>query len=283
MTDVSAGRSRAGIESVKVVTVSDGSTQPRFDDVVREEPLQIRIVQAGKTHDIAVTMRTPGNDFELAAGFLFSEGVVRSPQDIVSISYCIDDDIERQQHYNIVNVELAAGGAPALERLERHFAIGSACGICGKAQLESLQLRVAPIQSRMTVSSAVLTGLPKRLEHQQRAFATTGGLHASALFDPVGNLEAIREDVGRHNAMDKLIGFGLLNDRLPYNDAIVLVSGRSSFEIVQKAAVASVPIVCSVSAPSTLAIEAARDVQMTLVGFLRGRRFNVYSGGDRIV
>ncbi len=274
---------RGGADAVQITSFSDGRAEPRFDEVAKEEPLQIRVAAAGTTHDVAVTMRTPGNDFELAAGFLFSEGLIRSRGDIVSLSYCLDDTIDIEQRYNIVTVELHRDAAFDLKRLERHFAIGSSCGICGKAQLESLQMRVERIDSAATVAADTLIALPERLQEEQRVFAFTGGLHASALFDMSGKIQAVREDVGRHNAIDKLAGWGLLNDRLPYNDRILLVSGRLSFEIVQKAAVASIPIVCAVSAPSSLAIEAAQAFNVTLVGFLRGRRFNVYCGAERIV
>ena len=279
-----AERAARGTTSLPIVGFRDDRTTRRFDDVAIEEPLQIRILTEAGAKDVAVTMRTPGNDFELAAGFLFSEGVIRSQDDIASISYCLDDNVETQQRYNIVSVALRQRALPALERLERHFAVGSACGVCGKAQLEGLQLRgVTPIESSVSVGADTLVTLPERLQREQRAFASTGGLHASALFDLSGGLEAIREDVGRHNAMDKLIGWGLLNDRVPFADRIVLVSGRSSFEIVQKAAAAAVPILCAVSAPSSLAVQTAEAFNLTLVGFLRSGRFNIYTGECRIV
>ena len=270
---------------MSIVAYGDGRREPRFDDVANEEPLQLRLATRGETRDVAITMRTPGNDFELAAGFLFSEGILRSRSDLDSVSYCIDRDIDAEQRFNIVNVQLRGDAAPALQRLERHFAIGSACGVCGKAQLDDLKLRgISRVEGDdATVSAETLLALPERLQKGQRGFAFTGGLHAGALFDVSGTLEAIREDVGRHNAMDKLIGWGLLNDRLPFSNRVVLVSGRSSFEIVQKAAAAGIPIVCSVSAPSSLAIETAQAFNITLVGFLRGRRFNIYAGASRIV
>jgi len=270
--------------SVSIVAYNDGRPEPRFDEIAKEEPLQIRLATRSHRRDVAVTMRTPGNDFELAAGFLFSEGIIRSRSDLDNVSYCIDREIDPEQRYNIVNVELHGDAVPELERLERHFAIGSACGVCGKARLEGLKMRgVSRIESSVTVSAETVLALPERLREEQRGFAFTGGLHASALFDAAGTLEAIREDVGRHNAMDKLIGWGLLNDWLPFSNRIALVSGRSSFEIVQKAAVAGIPIVCSVSAPSSLAIETAQAFNVTLVGFLRGRRFNIYTGASRFV
>ena len=281
MSDATATRSAT---SVSIVAYDDGRQEPRFDEVAKEEPLQIRLTTRDDIRDVAVTMRTPGNDFELAAGFLFGEGIIRSRSDLDSVSYCIDRELDAEQRYNIVNARLRREGVRGLERLERHFAIGSACGVCGKARLADLKMRgVSRVEGSLTVPAAMLPALPERLREEQRGFAFTGGLHASALFDSAGTLEAIREDVGRHNAMDKLIGWGLLNDGLPFSNRIALVSGRSSFEIVQKAAAAGIPIVCSVSAPSSLAIETAQAFNVTLVGFLRGRRFNIYTGASRIV
>ncbi|MBV9278113.1 MAG: formate dehydrogenase accessory sulfurtransferase FdhD [Candidatus Eremiobacteraeota bacterium] len=282
MTD-RATRIAGAATSVPIVSFNDAATTPRFDDVAIEEPLQIRIIVEGTARDLAITMRTPGHDFELAAGFLFAEGVVRSPRDITAISYCVDDQVAVEQRYNIVTVELRNEARSALTRLERHFAIGSSCGVCGKARLEDLQARgVTPLPDGASIAVETIVKLPELLEQRQRGFAVTGGLHASALFDLSGNLEAIREDVGRHNAMDKLIGWGLLDARLPYSQRVALVSGRSSFEIVQKAAVAGIPILCAVSAPSSLAVATAEAFNVTLVGFLRGRRFNVYAGAHRI-
>jgi len=274
----------AASASVSLTAWDEGQMQPRFDTVAKEEPLQIRVGSGGRLIDVAVTMRTPGNDFELAAGFLYSEGLIRSREQIDLISYCVDAAIDSEQRYNIVTLQLRGQLATSLERLERHFAIGSACGVCGKAQLEDLQARgIARIENESCISADVLRSLPERLQDQQRVFAMTGGLHASALFGMSGALEAIREDVGRHNATDKLIGWGLLSEWLPFGEKVLVVSGRSSFEIVQKAAAAGVPIVCSVSAPSSLAIEVAQTFNITLIGFLRGSRFNVYSGAARIV
>lgn len=274
---------RMSTTSVSLFAYTGERSQPRFDDVATEEPLQIRLEAGAQIQDVAVTMRTPGHDFELAAGFLFCEGIVRAREEIDGITYCIDPQVDAQQRYNIVSVKLCNSGAPPLERLERHFAIGSACGVCGKAQLESLQARgIAPVSSSLRVSSEMLLTLPELLHAKQRVFRSTGGLHASALFDASGALHVVREDIGRHNAMDKLIGWALLGDTLPLRDRIVMVSGRSSFEVAQKAAAAGIPIVCSVSAPSSLAIEVARAFNITLVGFLRESRFNVYAGEDRI-
>lgn len=251
------------------------------DQLATEEPLEIRLASPQKT--VAVTMRTPGADFELAAGFLYSEGVVRSREDIDRISYCVDQDVDGEQRYNIVNVALKEGLSVNLQPLERHFFTTSACGVCGKASLEALRDRGCPvIQKGPEVPLDVIYSLPEQLRSAQRVFSTTGGLHAAALFDAQGQLLAVREDVGRHNAIDKLVGWAVLSDELPLNNHIVMVSGRSSFEIVQKCLVAGVAIVCAVSAPSSLAVALAREFDMTLVGFLRGERFNVYAGRERL-
>ncbi|MCA1740657.1 MAG: formate dehydrogenase accessory sulfurtransferase FdhD, partial [Actinobacteria bacterium] len=233
---------------------------------------------------VAVTMRTPGADFELAAGFLYGEGILASREDIRKISYCVDSDLDAEQQYNIVNVELRSGRDYDLRPLERHFYTTSACGVCGKASLEQLELRGCPVipPGPDLVTSETIYALPEKLREEQGLFDATGGLHAAALFDKEGTLLALREDVGRHNATDKLVGWALLEGRLPLSEHIVMVSGRSSFEILQKCLTARVPVVCAISAPSSLAVEVARQFGMTLVGFLRGNRFNVYSGHERV-
>jgi FdhD protein len=229
-------------------------------------------------------MRTPGSDFELAAGFLHGEGVVRKAADITGIDYSADPELEEAKRRNIVSVALREGVLPDFKALERHFYTTSACGVCGKASLESLKIQGAPVlDAGPRIEASVLYELPERLKAAQGLFATTGGLHAAALFDPMGELLALREDVGRHNALDKLLGWALLEGRLPLRKSVVVVSGRSSFEIMQKCLMAAVPVVCAVSAPSSLAVDVAREFGMTLVGFLRGRRFNVYAGLERVV
>ena len=265
------------------VTVYEGAARKeRRDSVVTEEPLEIRVSAAGSSETVAVTMRTPGADFELAAGFLFSEGVIAGRDQVLGISYCRDDDLPPDQLYNIVIVEVP-GSDVDLSRLERHFHMTSACGVCGKATIESLTLRgTKPVADGPVVSPDVVTSLPEQLREAQKVFSATGGLHAAGLFDATGATVAVREDVGRHNALDKLVGWALLDGRVPLSDHIVMVSGRSSFEIAQKAATAGVPIVSSVSAPSSLAIDVAREFGITLIGFLRDERFNVYTGAERI-
>lgn len=275
---------RAGGETkARVDVVSEGQALARSDRLATEEPLELRIVAGGERKTLAVTMRTPGSDFELAAGFFFSEGVVSARRDIARISYCVDRDIDPEQLFNIVNVQLAAERLPNLRSLERYFFTSSACGVCGKATLDDLELRGCQvIPSRATVTAAVLYELPSRLRAAQGIFEHTGGLHAAGLFDPDGELIALREDVGRHNALDKLVGWALLQDRLPLDRCVLMVSGRASYEIMQKALMARVGIVCAVSAPSSLAVDVARRFGITLVGFLRGDRFNIYNGAERI-
>lgn len=264
-----------------VWVVDQGKVRSRSDQLATEEPLEIRLVSPPKT--VAITMRTPGADFELAAGFLYSEGVVKNRGEIERISYCVDPDVEGEQRFNIIKVALKEGLRVDLQPLERHFFTNSACGVCGKASLEALRQQGYPVMpKRLEVPLEVIYSLPEQLRKAQRVFSTTGGLHAAGLFDIKGQLLALREDVGRHNALDKLIGWALLSDELPLSDHIVMVSGRSSFEIVQKCLVAEIPIVCAVSAPSSLAVTLAREFDMTLVGFLRGERFNVYSAKERL-
>ncbi|MBD2194448.1 MULTISPECIES: formate dehydrogenase accessory sulfurtransferase FdhD [Calothrix] len=261
--------------------VENGKIRTRLDNLTTEEPLEIRLISQQRT--IAVTMRTPGADFELAAGFLFSEGVINSKKDIQRMSYCVDESIDGQQRQNIVNVELREELIPDLQPLERHFYTNSACGVCGKASLEALHLRnCAIIPQEPIVTPEIIYKLPEKLRAAQGIFTATGGLHAAAVFNTQGELLNLQEDIGRHNALDKLIGSALLSDELPLNNYILLVSGRSSFEILQKSTVAGVPIVCSVSAPSSLAVSVAQEFGITLIGFLRGERFNIYTGWERI-
>jgi FdhD protein len=274
---------RGSKTKARVRTVEDGRVRVRPDVLATEEPMEIRLVSGGMKRTVAVTMRTPGSDFELAAGFLYGEGIVSSQEDIKKISYCVDPDVDAEQQYNIVNVELRDTREYDLRPLERHFYTTSACGVCGKASLEQLEVRGCPaIPPGPEVAAQTIYSLPEKLRAAQGLFEATGGLHAAALFDAGGELVALREDVGRHNATDKLIGWTLLEGRLPLGDQIVMVSGRSSYEIMQKCLVAGVPVVCAVSAPSSLAVDVAREFGMTLIGFLRGSKFNLYAGSERI-
>jgi len=264
-----------------VWVVDQNRIHPRLDYLTTEEPLEIRFVSPNRT--VAVTMRTPGADFELAVGFLYSEGVITSKEDIQLISYCVDQSIDGEQRYNIVNIELRADLNPDLQPLERHFYTSSACGVCGKASLEALRLRgYTVIPPLLKVSSQTIYTLPDQLRSAQGIFTATGGLHAAAIFTSQGQLISLKEDIGRHNALDKLIGAALLSDELPFSNHILMVSGRASFEILQKSAAVGVPIVCSVSAPSSLAVSVAQEFGITLIGFLRGERFNIYTGMERI-
>lgn len=264
--------------------LSDGSgtDRPRPDELATEEPLEIRLNAGGRTERVAVTMRTPGDDFELAAGFLLTEGIIGAPEEIHRIRYCSDPGMEDEQRYNVVTADIR-GELPELRHLERHFTMSSACGVCGKTSIDALAVRGCASPPRgPEVSAEVLFALPERLRAAQGVFDRTGGLHATGLFDRFGELVCAREDVGRHNAVDKAIGWALTQGRVPLHEHVLLVSGRSSFEIMQKALVAGIPIVCAVSAPSSLAVTLAKDFGMTLVGFLRGTRGNVYAGAERI-
>jgi FdhD protein len=282
--NLSMVRRPGSVTKAEVIVLDDDTARPaRTDELATEEPMETRLLAGGRKQTIAVTMRTPGSDFELAAGFLHGEGVIGERGDIERISYCIDDDVEADQRYNIVNVELRHAVMPDLHTLERHFYTTSACGVCGKASIDSIRLRDCPIPGPGPVLQRdVLYSIPDLLQQRQGLFAATGGLHAAALVSATGELLAVREDVGRHNALDKLIGWALLEGRLPLAHSIVMVSGRSSFEILQKCVVAGVPVVCSVSAPSSLAVDVAKEFGITLVGFLRGRHLNIYSRADRI-
>jgi FdhD protein len=270
-------------EPARVVTYDGAKRTERDDRVAGEEPLEIRLRAGGASKTIAITMRTPGHDFELAAGFLFAEGLIETLDDVREMTYCLDGSVDAEQQYNIVNVDLARSTLPELVALERHFTTTSACGVCGRASLEALRDRgVPPVTAALSVAPEIITALPETLRAAQRVFEATGGLHAAARFDASGTLRAVREDVGRHNAFDKLIGNAFLERRLPLAGEIVLVSGRTSYELVQKTIAAGAPVLCAVSAPSSLAVALARDFGVTLVGFLRGSRFNVYAHAERI-
>lgn len=278
MLDRATSRTKTRVSVVE----RDGASS-RSDYLATEEPLEIRLTTPGDTQTVAITMRTPGADFELAAGFLYGEGVLSGAADIRRISYCTDPSIDPEQQYNIVSVGLTTDRLPDLRSLERHFFTSSACGVCGKASLEALELRGCPvIPPGPQVARETILALPDKLRDAQGIFDSTGGLHAAGLFSMDGELLCAREDVGRHNAIDKIVGWALLHGELPLRDRIVMVSGRASFEILQKSLVAGVPVVCAVSAPSSLAVSVAGEFGMTLIGFLRGKRFNVYTGHERV-
>ena len=269
----------ASVET-RVLAVENGSGRERRDRLAGEEPLEIRAAGPGQAAvRVAVTMRTPGNDFELAAGFLHSEGLLRSPLELSEIKYCTDIELG-EQAYNVVTVHLRR--AFEAELVQRNFGVTSACGVCGKASIDSIQVASEPLAEGPVVGARVIGELPERLRAAQRTFERTGGLHATGLFAPDGELVLIREDVGRHNALDKVIGNRMLAGETPLANSVALVSGRASFELVQKAAVAGIPVLCAVGAPSSLAVDAARRLGLTLAGFVRDGRFNVYSGAARI-
>ncbi len=278
-----ATRSLAGAAvRATVLTYEAGRVERRSDLVAAEEPLEMRVSveQEGRRvrHSVAVTMRTPGHDFELAAGFFFSEGIVASRQAIWSIVHC-----QEGEEPNVVDVLLAPGVAFDPQRFSRNVYTTSSCGVCGKTSIDLVRT-VCPARpvGRERIAREVLTGLPETLRQAQAVFSRTGGLHAAGLFDAAGKLLLRHEDVGRHNAVDKLIGRLLLDGELPASDRVLLVSGRASFELVQKALVAGIPMLAAVGAPSSLAVELAQELGLTLVGFLRGGRFNVYAGEERI-
>jgi FdhD protein len=271
---------RRNVATALVREVRGGRAREHADRLAAEEPMEIRVEGPGsEALSVAVTMRTPGGDFELAAGFLFTEGLIGSRDEIRRVSYC-EDLAPDEQHYNVVTVELT--GAFDAERLKRNFDTTSSCGICGKATLEHVEVACARVAPGPEVSREVISRLPNELRRAQRVFDQTGGLHAAGLFAPTGKLLSLREDVGRHNAVDKVVGEALLAGDVPLAGRILFVSGRTSFEIVQKAGVAGIPVVAAVSAPTSLAVDAAERLGMTVVGFVRDERFNVYTHPDRI-
>jgi FdhD protein len=262
------------------VAVRGAELEVRDDLVVGEEPLEIRAAGPGQEAvRVAVTMRTPGNDFELAAGFLHSEGLLRSPLELSEIKYCTDIELG-EQAYNVVTVHLRRAFDAGL--VQRNFGVTSACGVCGKASIDSIEVASEPLGEGPVVDARMIGELPERLRAAQRTFERTGGLHATGLFTPAGELILVREDVGRHNALDKVIGNRMLAGETPLSNCVALVSGRASFELVQKAAVAGIPVLCAVGAPSSLAVDAARRLGLTRAGFVRDGRFNVYSGAARV-
>ncbi len=263
----------------RLLRVGEGTAQWRGDDVVTEEPLEIRI--GGQP--VAVTMRTPGNDFELANGFLLTEGLVTAPEQVRSIQTC---SWKESGEFNVVDVVLSADAPPFDPASNgRNFYTTSSCGLCGKASIEAIRTRARfdVGADPLRVSAALLASLPDRLRDAQRVFERTGGLHAAGLFDAEGALLCLREDVGRHNAVDKVIGWAAIERRIPLRSHLLVVSGRASFELTQKALMAGIPLLAAVSAPSSLAVELAEEAGMTVAGFVRGGAMNVYCGAERVV
>jgi FdhD protein len=270
---------------VRVFRARGDGWQSERDVVAAEEPLEIRLrwAEDGSEHQksIAITMRTPGDDFALAAGFLHGEGILTAPEDLVDIAYCQDEDEE--QRFNIVTLTLRSGLTFDPARLERNVFASSSCGVCGKANLEALEVMgCEAVTAGFTVAPELIRGFPQAIRAAQGIFSRTGGLHASALFAPDGTIVALKEDVGRHNALDKLIGAELLGGRVPLSGFGIVLSGRASFELLQKALVARIPIVVALGAPSSLAISLAEEFGITLIGFARPDSFNVYTRPDRI-
>ncbi|MEU9856197.1 formate dehydrogenase accessory sulfurtransferase FdhD [Streptomyces sp. NPDC047974] len=264
----------------RVLRIREGVPSHRPDTLAAEEPMEIRV--GGRP--LTVTMRTPGDDFDLAAGFLVGEGVVHAAADVAGIRYCAGATADGGNTYNVVDVGLAAGVDVPDASLERNFYTTSSCGLCGKASLDAVRTTAAwsVAEDPLRVGPALLTGLPDKLRAAQRVFDTTGGLHAAGLFGPDGELLCLREDVGRHNAVDKVVGHALREGLLPLRGTVLMVSGRASFELVQKAVMAGIPMLAAVSAPSSLAVDLAAESGLTLVGFLRGASMNVYTGAERL-
>lgn len=260
-------------EHKQVTRWSSGRSVRATDALAVEEPLEIRL----DTRPLVVTMRTPGHDEELAAGWLFTEGLIHAHADLRAVRRNV-----RNKDGNSLDVFLAADVKVDLSRLARRGAAVSSCGVCGKESIRAVRRQLQPVLSRLKVSAKLLAQLPEKLRAAQPTFERTGGLHAAGIFTRTGELVVAREDIGRHNAVDKVIGFGLLNGLLPFDEHILIVSGRASFEIMQKSLAARLPVVAAVSAPSSLAVEFARDSRQTLVGFLRAERMNIYAGPGRV-
>jgi FdhD protein len=270
-------KTQRSVDLTQVSEWDDGKLARKEDYLAAEEPLEIRVADK----PLSVTMRTPGDDLELAAGFLFTEGLVQNRQQILKLESNQDSNMPNRG--NVIRAELAAECLADTDKLHRNFFAASSCGSCGKASIESVRSRtLRPPNPNFTVDPDTLLRTPDSLRHSQAVFGRTGGLHAAALFNRDGDLLTIREDIGRHNAVDKVVGWALLEGRIPLAESILLVSGRGGFEIVQKAIVAGLPIVASVSAPSSLAVQLAREMRLTLIGFLRGKRFVIYAGEERL-
>ncbi len=271
---------RRNVTHVRMLSASGGARADKPDTLATEEPLEVRVAGPGQDLiQVVVTMRTPGNDFELAVGFLFSEGLIALGE-VKRVAYC-DDLPGEDQRYNVVSVTLNRPFDAAA--VKRNFYASSSCGVCGKAALDDIEVRCEPVHGGPSIPLSTLCGLPGELRSSQKVFDTTGGIHATGLFTPSGDLLVAREDVGRHNAVDKVLGERYLAAALPASDLIMQVSGRASFEIVQKAAVAGIPVVCSVGAPSSLAVETAARFGLTLAGFVREDRCNLYTHPERVV
>jgi FdhD protein len=277
-------------ESIAILPIIKVNNRGRFeqtDMLAAEEPLEIRLeygeAASRQIQNVSVTMRTPGNDAELATGFLFTEGIIKNSGDVAEASHCFIACAENKE--NVIQLSLKPGVVPNLRNSERNFYTTSSCGVCGKGSINAIRTvneHGTAVDNINSIDAQTLISIPQILENSQEVFADTGGLHASALFSTDGELLIVREDVGRHNALDKLIGAALNNNQLPLNQQVLLLSGRASFELVQKAVMAGINIIAAVGAPSTLAVQLAEEFNVTLVGFLRNQRFNIYTAAHRI-
>ncbi len=270
---------------ITTIDVDAVTERTRADTLTVEEPLELRV----NGSPLTITMRTPGHDIEMVHGFLLSEGLIGGVEDVALARYCEGAVVSGEtgfdeNTYNVIDVTLAAGVAPPADSATRNFLTSSSCGVCGKASIEQLrsQSRFDVRSDRTEFAAKVITSLPDALRSEQRTFDKTGGLHAAGLFTADGEALVVREDVGRHNAVDKVVGWALLNNRLPASGCVLMVSARASFELAQKSIMAGIPCLAAVSAPSSLAVECAEDAGMTLLGFVRGSRLNVYAGGERV-
>jgi FdhD protein len=275
---------KSSVQNTQLIKVTPNGGLKQSDLLAVEEPLEIRlefgVASEREQKSLSVTMRTPGHDFELALGFLLTEGIISSGEQVESIKYC--NSVKPEEVENVVRVELKPEVKLDFKKFQRHFYTSSSCGVCGKSSIDAIKVNGKPIESGLTIAFSVIYSLPDKLRKAQHVFEHTGGLHASALFDKAGELIILREDVGRHNALDKVIGAMLLKKEVLSN-YVLMVSGRTSFELVQKAAVAGIPIIAAVGAPSSLAVELAKETGMTLLGFVREEGFNIYCGEQRII
>jgi FdhD protein len=276
---------KPSVTPIAITHIEDRSSLVRQDLLATEEPLEIRVgfgrSDAREQISLTVTMRTPGNDFELALGFLATEGIISSYQQVAGIHYC--ENIKPEEKGNVIRVELLEDVNVPLDKLHRNFYTSSSCGVCGKSSIDSVRIQSGfSVRQPWTISTEVIHNLPEKLATRQTVFEHTGGLHAVAVFDAGGELISVREDVGRHNAFDKIAGEALMKHTLPFTEKVILLSGRASFELVQKAAITGASMIVAVGAPSSLAVSLAKECGITLVGFARNRKFNIYSEPDRI-
>ncbi|UII32383.1 formate dehydrogenase accessory sulfurtransferase FdhD [Fulvivirga ulvae] len=273
------------VGKAEILKIGEGTPELKPDLIAVEEPLEIRIgfgeESQREQRSISVTMRTPGHDFELALGFLFTENIISDHDEVVSIRYCYDAG-KQEERENVVRVELSPAVKIDFKKIERHFYTSSSCGVCSKTSIDAVKTGCPVLNSDLRIDENIIHQAPATLRHEQQVFEYTGGLHAAGLFNEKGDLIIMREDVGRHNALDKLVGAALVKQMVPLSDYFVLVSGRASFELVQKSLMAGIPLMAAVGAPSSLAVALAEDFNMTLLGFVRNQSFNVYCGRERL-